>query len=57
MDFISDIVGSILLYVNRTVHRLDCASECCNNRSECINEVESSSEEVSAPPQYEQDPE
>ena len=59
MDIISDTVGNVLPYVNRTFHRTTCANECCNNKCECTNEGESSpgEEVVSIPPQHEQEPE
>ena len=61
MELIIDIVGNVLLYVNRTFRRTTCAGECCNDRCECTNEGASSSgdgeEVVSIPQQHEQEPE
>ena len=52
MDWISNIVDSVLRHINRTFHKTTCANECCSNRCECTNEGESSGEEVSVPTQH-----
>ena len=49
MDWINNIVDSILKSINRTFHKTTCTSECCNNRCKCKNEGESSSDEVEVP--------
>ena len=51
MDWISNIVDSVLRHINRKFHRITCAGECCSNRCECTNEGESSGEEASVPTQ------
>ena len=56
MEWIMNIVDTILLHINKTVHKTTCANECCNNRCECKNEGGSSGEEVSVPTQS-QEPE
>ena len=53
MDWISNIIDSVLRHINRTFHKTICASECCSNRWKCTNEGESSGEEVSVPTQHE----
>ena len=52
MEWISNIVDRVLLHINKTVHKIICASECCDNRCECKNEGASSGEEVSVPTQH-----
>ena len=52
MDWISNIVDSVLRHINRTFHRTTRANECCSNRCGCTNEDESSGEEVSIPTQH-----
>ena len=48
MDWINNIVDSVLRTINRTLHRTTCANACCSNRCECTNEGGSSGEEISA---------
>ena len=52
MDWISNIVDSVLRHINKTFHKTTCANECCKNRCECKHEGESSGEEVSVPTQH-----
>ena len=49
MDWISNIVDSVLKSINRTFHKTTCSSECCNHRDDCQNEGESSSDEIEVP--------
>ena len=54
MDWISNIVDSIVRSINRRFHKTTCASECCYNRCECKNEGESSGEDVAVPTQHQE---
>ena len=49
MERISNLVDSTIKNINITFHKTTCSSECCNNRCECQNEGESSSDEVEVP--------
>ena len=49
MNWVSNIIDSVLKSINRTFHKATCSSECSNNRCECKNEGESSDEEVTVP--------
>ena len=48
IDYIIPLFRALFLNIHRTFHRTSCASECCHNSCECMNEGEPSASSSSS---------